>query len=368
MVSEYAPRKSPCLCAAVACLLVAGVLSSPAPGAASATTKPSTVAEIALYQGPDREQILLEGARKEGLVTFYTSNTWMAGPVAQGFQKKYPFIKVAVWRSDSKDQLKRVTEEYAAGRFIADVLETNPESMALFHRKDMLQEHYSPEMVFYRDEVKLKGKNGAIYWANREIYISLGFNTQIVSRSEAPKSLKDLLNPKWKGKMSIAGTTTGVQWVGNALEVMGREFLDKMSQQEVNVQNMSGAALAGLVTSGEVPLSPTIFDSNISTARQKGAPVEWRPLEPVIAAVGQSGLLKKIPDPHAALLFLDYIHSKEGQQVAMKGGLSSPRSDIGSLEHKFKKTYMEAKYSLEEYEKKYAEWENLMRQLFIRRR
>jgi hypothetical protein len=52
----------------------------------------------------------------------------------------------------------------------------------------------------------------------------------------------------------------------------------------------------------------------------------------------------------------------------MKGGLSSPRNDIGSLEQKFKKTYMETKYSLEEYEKKYAEWETLMRQLFIRRR
>jgi iron(III) transport system substrate-binding protein len=349
-------------------LLTAGFLSLPTPGLAATATKPKGLAEIALYQGRDREPLLIEGAKKEGQVTFYTSNTWMASALPQAFEKKYPFVKVMVWRSDSKELLKRVTEEYASGRLIADVLETSPEYMALLHKNGMLQEHYSPEMAFYGDEVKTKGKNGVVYWANREIYISLGFNTKLVPTAEAPRSLKDLLDPKWKGKMSIAGTTTGVQWVGNLLDAMGREFLEKMSQQQVNVQNMSGAALAGLVASGEVPLSPTIFDSNITTARQKGAPVEWRPLEPVIASVGKSGLLNKVPHPHAALLFLDYIHSREGQQVAMKGGLNSPRSDIGSLETKFKKTYLEAKYSLEEYEKRFAEWEALMRQLFISRR
>jgi iron(III) transport system substrate-binding protein len=168
--------------------------------------------------------------------------------------------------------------------------------------------------------------------------------------------------------MSIAGTTTGTQWIGALLELMGREFLEKLSAQEINVQNISGAALSGLVASGEVPLSPTIFNSNILTHKQKGAPVEWRPLDPVIAGVGISGMVLGSPHPHAALLFLDYIHSKEGQHIAMKGGLSSPRSDIGSLEQKFKKLYLESKYTPEEYEKKMNEWEGLMRKLFISKR
>jgi ABC-type Fe3+ transport system substrate-binding protein len=73
------------------------------------------------------------------------------------------------------------------------------------------------------------------------------------------------------------------------------------------------------------------------------------------------------PHPHAALLFLDYLHSKLGQQVAMKGGLSSARTDIGSLEQKFKKVYIESKYTPEEFAKKIEEWEKLMRTLFIRK-
>jgi iron(III) transport system substrate-binding protein len=180
--------------------------------------------------------------------------------------------------------------------------------------------------------------------------------------------MKDLLNPKWKGKMSIVSTTTGTRWIGSTLEAMGREFLEKMAEQDVKVQNMSGAALAGLVVSGEVPLSPTIFDANITQAKQKGAPVEWRPLEPVVTTVAYSGLIAKAPHPHAALLFLDYIHSKEGQQLIMKGGLWSPREDVGRLEQKFKKSYIDEKYSVEEAEKKYAEWDGLMQRLFIRKR
>ncbi|HUK39663.1 MAG TPA: hypothetical protein VLX11_01415, partial [Candidatus Acidoferrales bacterium] len=186
--------------------------------------------------------------------------------------------------------------------------------------------------------------------------------------AEAPKNIKDYLDPKWKGKMSIAGTTTGTQWIGALMESMGREFLEKLSGQDINVQNISGAALSGLVASGEVPLSPTIFNSNIFTHKQQGAPVEWRPLDPVIAGVGTSGLIVNAPHSYSALLFLDYLHSKFGQEVAMKGGLSSARKDIGSLDQKFKKIYIESKYTPEEFEKKIEEWESIMRRLFISKR
>lgn len=131
---------------------------------------------------------------------------------------------------------------------------------------------------------------------------------------------------------------------------------------------MAAAALAGLVVSGEVPLSPTIFDANVTVAKQKGAPIEWRPLEPVVTTVGYSGLTIKAPNPHAALLFLDYLHSKEGQQGIMKGSLWSPREDIGTTEQKFKKIYLDEKYSVQELETKFSQWETLMRQLFVRKR
>jgi iron(III) transport system substrate-binding protein len=328
---------------------------------------PMTAAQLALYQGANREKILIEGAKKEGAFTLYGSHTWYR-TVAKEFEKKYPFLKVTEFRTDGRSLIKRALEEIKAGQYIADVIATTGEQMDIMKREGIFLEHYVPEARHYPDDVKVKAKNGFYYVGHYETYNSLGFNASLVPPTEAPKTLLDLLNPKWKGKMSIVSTSTGTRWIGSTVESMGREFLEKLAQQDVQVQNMSGAALAGLVVSGEVPLSPTIFDANITQAKRKGAPVEWRPLEPVVTTVAYSGLTLKAPHPHAALLFIDYIHSKEGQQLIMKGGLWSPRDDIGSLEQKFKKSYIDEKYSVEEAEKKYAEWDGLMQRLFIRRK
>jgi len=264
--------------------------------------------------------------------------------------------------------IKRALEEIRAGQYIADVIATTGEQMDLLKREGVFLEHYVAEARNYPEDVKHKGKNGFYYVGHYETYASLGFNTSVIPPADAPKTMPDLLNPKWKGKMSIVSTTTGTRWIGSTLEAFGREYLDKLAEQDVKVQNMSGAALSGLVVSGEVPLSPTIFDANITQAKQKGAPVEWRPLEPVVTTVAYAGLTLKAPHPHAALLYLDWLHSKEGQLMIQKGGLWSPREDIGSLTQKFKKSYIDEKYGPEEAEKKYAEWDKLMQQLFMRRK
>ncbi len=359
-------KKNHCLRIVQALALLCAICLPASPGLRAAASKAATVAEIALYQGPDREQMLVAGAKKESQLMFYNANTWM-DTVAREFEKKYPFIKVSIWRSEGRDLIKRVVEEYASGRCLADVMESST-GMELLHKKGFFQEQYSPEMNAYGDDVKAKGKIGVFYWADREIYISLGFNTKVVPPSDAPRTYRDLLDPRWKGKISVSGGSSGPRWVGHILDTVGRDYLEKLAQQEIKVQNIVPAALANLVISGEVPLSPTIFDSNMYTAKKSGAPVEWRPLEPVLANIGSSGMTTKAPHPHAAVLFLDYLHSKEGQQIVMKGGLSSPRDDISSAEQKFKKDYLEARYSLEEFEKKYTEWQELMRRLFIRKK
>jgi iron(III) transport system substrate-binding protein len=359
MSTKRIHRASPSIAILLLCLVNAAI--------ALAASAPMSLSQLALYQGADREKILIERAKREGQLTLYNSHTWFRTFVKE-FEKKYPFIKVSEWRNDSKNVIRRAMEEFKSPRNLADVIETTAEGMGLMKRDTMFQEYYSPEARYYPDDVKSKGKNGLFYLGDRETYNSLGFNTNLIGANEAPKTMRELLDPKWKGKMSIVSTSTGVRWIGNTLITMGREFLDKMAEQELKVQDMSGAALSGLVASGEVPLSPTIFDADVTVAKQKGAPIEWRALEPVVATVGYSGLSAKAPNPHAALLFIDFIHSKEGQQLIMKGGLWSPRQDIGTVEQKFKKTYLDEKFALEELEVKFSQWENLMRQLFISRK
>src|SRR5215468_531819 len=118
--------------------VIAAMLLSTVIASLAAQSNPMSAAQLAFYQGADREKIILEGAKKEGQVTFYTSNTWVAGPVSQEFEKKYPFVKANVWRSDSKALMKRLTEEVTANRFIGDVIETSPEYIAILTREKML--------------------------------------------------------------------------------------------------------------------------------------------------------------------------------------------------------------------------------------
>jgi hypothetical protein len=166
----------------------------------AAQTRSLSRADLALYQGADREQILIEGAKKEGQLVFYTSNTWVAGPVTQEFEKKYPFIKANVWRSDSKSLLKRLTEEHAAGRFLADVVETSPEYVTLLVRHSLLVDHFSPELSAYDDQAKVKGKAGVLAWTNREIYISLGLQHQAGSRRGGSENPQGLSRPQMEGE------------------------------------------------------------------------------------------------------------------------------------------------------------------------
>jgi iron(III) transport system substrate-binding protein len=323
--------------------------------------------QLALYQGADRERILIEGAKREGALTLYTSHTWFRTFVKE-FEKKYPFINVSEWRNDSKNVLRKVLEESKSGRVLVDIVETTADGMRIVQREGLFEEYYSPQARYYPNELKPRGENGFFYLPDRETYNSLGFNTKLISPANAPISLKELIDAKWKGKMAITSTSTGVRWLGNALEALGRDYVDRLAEQEVSVQDMAPAALINLIASGEIPMSPTIFDANVTLAKQKGAPVEWRPLVPVVTTVGSAGLTTKAPNPHTALLFIDFLLSQEGQRLMMKGGLWSPREDIGTVEQKFKKTYLDEKYSLEELEAKFAQWEKLLRQLMIKKR
>lgn len=134
----------------------------------TAASEPKTVAEIALYQGADREKILIEGAKKEGQLTFYTDHTWFP-TVAKEFEKKYPFIKVSAWRSDEQTLIKRVMEEYTAGRFLVDTISAIDPTQRILEREGILQEYYSPEIRYYGDEYKGKGKSGVYYLGVREL-------------------------------------------------------------------------------------------------------------------------------------------------------------------------------------------------------
>src|SRR5204862_3485974 len=129
----------------IAILIFAATSALPA----SAPMSPAQ-AQLALYQGADRQKILMEGAKKEGQFTLYDSHTWFRTYVKE-FEKKYPFIKVSEWRNDSKNLIRRAMEEFNSSRAIVDVVETTSEGMGLMKRDGLFQEYLTPEARLYPD-------------------------------------------------------------------------------------------------------------------------------------------------------------------------------------------------------------------------
>jgi len=99
----------------------------------------------------------------------------------------------------------------------------------ILHKRGFSWEHFSPEINAYGDDVKEKCKRGGVFfWADRELYIGLGFNTKVVPVNDAPKNYAGLLDPKWKGKVTIAGGFSDPVG-GHISNTMGREFVKKFS-------------------------------------------------------------------------------------------------------------------------------------------
>jgi iron(III) transport system substrate-binding protein len=322
--------------------------------------KPMSIAELAAYNKPDREKVLYEGAKKEGVVTWYTSLT--GGPntdMPKVFNSKYPGVSVEVYRGDSDALMSRIMSEAQAKRYIVDTIETTFPVLKVMQDLKLLQPYFSPHLAAYSDETKEKADKGFVYWStDRESYIGLAYNTNSVQGTAIPKSFDDLLKPELKGKIGFTTTDTGSRVIAALLTSKGAEFIQKLKGQQIILFPVSGRAILDMVISGEVGVSPTVFQSHSRVSIAKGAPIKWVPMDLVPTNAGGVGLPANAPHPHAALLFGDFLLSPEGQKFLSKYGLDSALNKPA-----FKRFYAEAGMTAEKYEKESEKWEKLLREI-----
>jgi len=330
--------------------------------AIAAAKKPTTATELALYRGSDRQQILEEGARKEGKLTFYTTAVLEGSvrPIVNAFQKKYPYIKVDIWRGETTGVVPRIIEEYSSGKHVVDVIGMTQAGILVFLEKGILQPFYSSNLVFIEDAAIKKAPNGeALTAGHYETGYGVAYNTKMVTKEELPKTYRDLLDPKWRGKMAVTASSTGVNWMGTILTHYGEDFVKRLAEQNFRVHSLSARGLLDLVIAKEYPIAPAIGDAMPRKSKQDGAPVDWVGLEPVYISLGAIMLAKHVQHPHAALLFIDFDLSKEMAEIYLSTGYNSPRKDIFS-ERKYKK-YYGAESSGE-----YYKWDRLFKTLFLK--
>jgi ABC-type Fe3+ transport system substrate-binding protein len=292
--------------------------------------------DILLYSGPDREQRLIEGAKKEGQVVIYAAlivNQAMR-PIAEGFGKKYPFIKLATWRADSEDIVQKAAAEVRANNIVADVIEgTGAGEEAV--EANIVQPYYSPAVAGFPEPYR----NPAGLWApTRLSYYGIAYNTKLVPPDKVPKSYDDLLNPQWKGKMAWRiGSATGTPlFLTNLRLAWGDQkasaYFDRLKDQKiVNFGAGSARTLVDRVIAGEYAIALNIFAHHPLISKGKGAPVNSRLMDPVASTAATMSLVKGLHHPYAAMLLADYILSKEGQGILARAEYFPVDPDVAPL-------------------------------------
>lgn len=327
--------------------------------ASGQSKRPRTLDDLASYTGADRQQILLEGAKAEGKIVWYTSLSGNYKELAEAFKKKYPDIVIDVYRAGSNDVTQRLVSEAQAGRNLADALEVTPGSLMLLRERNILKPYLSPELAKYPEEARIKADGNRVFWVtDRESYLGFGYNTRMVAAADVPKNFDDLLKPGLKGKLAISGEASSDRVIGTIAKYKGEEFLNKLRVQEMKMFKVASTGFLDLMIAGEIGASPAMFRNMVVVKQEKGAPVAWVPLDVAPTNAGGAAVINNAPHPHAALLFTDFIIGPEGQKI-----MEQFRYGVAWKEQPFKREYVERGMSVAEYHKAEKQWGNHLRAL-----
>jgi len=327
---------------------------------AMAQVKPNaTATDVATYAGADRAQKILEGAKKEGELTIYTSAQQEdMGALVSAFEKKYG-IKVTTWRASSEKVLQRAVQEARGNRHTMDVAETNGPEMEALSREKILTAVKSPYLAdLIAPAVRPHGE-----WVGTRLNVFVqAYNTKLVKKEELPKTWEDLANPKWKGKLGIEQEDS--DWLAGQFAELGeahamKAFKDMVAANGVSVRK-GHTLLTQLVVSGEIPLALTVYNYKAEQLKNKGAPIDWFSIGPAIARPNGVGVAAKAPHPHAAVLFFDFEISEEGQKILAGRDFVPTSKKVDTPLNKIPMKFVDARVALDEYQK----WEKLYEELF----
>jgi iron(III) transport system substrate-binding protein len=285
--------------------------------AAAASAALPSVAQPDLYEysGPDRMEKIVAAAKKEGALTLYTTIAEKDLPaVVKPFEDKYG-IKVTIWRAGTDKVLQRTIQEARAGRHDVDVVHYGSPEMEALAREKILVPITSPVHKDLLEGSVPKHRQ----WAATILSVWVqAYNTGAVKKQDLPKTWRDLLDPKWKGKLGIEAKDD--DWFATVAQELGGEkkgldfFRELVAKNGISVRK-GHTLLDNLVVSGEVPLALTVYNYMPEQAKRKGAPIDWFVIPPAIARSNAVGVTRQAPHPNAALLFYEYLLGPDGQKA-----------------------------------------------------
>jgi len=293
-------------------------------------------------------------------LTLYTSLApTESGPLAQAFEKKTG-IKVELWRAISEKVVQRAITESRARRFAFDVIETNAPEMEMMAREQLFAELDSPHLADLPPGAVPKHR---MWIPDRMNFFVVAYNTTKVRREELPKDYLGFLDPKWKGRIGLEATDA--EWMATLVKKWGTEaglaHFRKLAEMRPDVRK-GHVLLAELIAAGEIPVGLTVYNANAESLKRKGAPIDWLPVQPVVARPQGIAVGRNAPNPRAARAFVDFVLSPEGQELLMSMGRVPASTKVRTHLNDFDYTVVDPITVLDEQDK----WNRLWESLFIR--
>jgi len=267
-------------------------------------------------------QAKIEGAKREsGTLLIYGSVDFRdIKSLIDAFQARYPFIRVTYEHMRPPEVYTRVTGEVTAGRPTADLVIVSLTTGLRMAEEGRFLPYISPEAAAYPET--FKDKDG-LWTAFVLLPIVFVYNTKLVKPEELPKTLEELVDPKWKGKIvmhDITLGTTGTQWLVSLRDYIGeskwndfiRGLLDLKPSLDISV-----SAVAEYVAAGEYPIGMITNLHDAVRLKIEGAPIDYFLPEgvPILTTVSLIAIIKTTQNVNSAKLFVDFALSQEGQTI-----------------------------------------------------
>ncbi len=294
----------------------------------------------------------VKAAEEEGALAIYITQAFE--PVFRdGFQKKFPKIKVTIATGRGPELSQRVMSERRAEKFAVDLyISGNISPLTVFHRAKILEPVKPllllPEVV--DPSAWYEGKHHYDDPENRYIFVFEGtprsgeitYNTKIVNAGEI-KSYWDLLSPKWRGKIVsvdplVSGPISAAHIFFYRQSELGAEFLRRLHAETDMTIVRSNEQMMDWLSAGKFAFG--IGARDVDTAMMQGlplsqfAPGSLKEGSSVTAYNGTLSYFNRAPHPNAAKVAINWLLSREGQTTWLDanqrtGGLyDSLREDI----------------------------------------
>jgi iron(III) transport system substrate-binding protein len=264
------------------------------------------------------QAVNVDAAKKEGKVVIYgTVVPQVMSQIEKGFEAKYG-IKTEYWRADATKVIDRVLTEWRSGRPGFDVVIGARGPLAL-GKPENIYAKFAPASAA-NFPAKFKDRDGQ-QTAWRVTPVGVLYNTELVKSADVPKSLDDLLDAKWQGKITMPDPSrhaSTAQLLWNLEQIKGEKWMDFVKglakQRPMLLESYS--TVPNAIVRGESLLGITY----VQYAGQTKGPISFAPIDKIFADPSDAALSAKAANSNAAKAFIEYLCSSEGQKKIAETG------------------------------------------------